>query len=168
MAMSNFPLKKTLIALSLAMSMMPAFANASSYRHMWVQCNEKFNGAECTKLGLYHIRKRGEDVSGVQYLQRACKLDNARACTILGNIFKDGKHACKDPFLAKRYFHKACVLGSSIACERYNHYRPYVVYRTKSIKEIVDDLFGKKMNEKCRCGTSAAPVKECIRHTNPK
>jgi TPR repeat protein len=143
-------------------------AGATTYKTMYFECNTRFNEKQCTELGLYHIRKRGEDVLGVQYLQKACKLDSARACTILGNIFKDGKRACKDPFLAKEYFDKGCRLGSHIACDRYNKYRPYVVYIKPSLLDLISDLKGENMNGKCKCGTLSAPAKECIDHSAPK
>jgi len=144
-----------------------------SYSAMYEQCMEKFNGAVCTDLALYTIKKRGETVKGIQYLQRACKLDNPRGCTILGNIFKEGKKACEDPFLAKRYYDKACRLGSEIACESYNNYRPKTVYEWKEIDEVMAEMFDVEIRKHrsmhgCKCKPTKPEKKECVDHSAPE
>lgn len=144
---------------------------ASSYGNMYTQCIEKFNGDSCAELGLYTIRKRGETVKGLQFIQRGCKLDNTRSCTILGNVFKDGIKACPNPYLAKRYYDKACRLGQETACEAYNKYRPDLIIKKKS-DNIIQRLFDIQTKEiyinGCKCPSTPTPKKECVDHSVPQ
>lgn len=52
-----------------------------------------------------------------QHFRAACDLENAEGCEKLGIISRDGLSRHKaDPVEARKWFEKACALGSATAC----------------------------------------------------
>ncbi len=56
-----------------------------------------------------------------QHFRAACDLDSAEGCEKLGIISRDGLSRHKpDPVEARKWFEKACALGSATACAQLN------------------------------------------------
>lgn len=69
--------------------------------------------AECLKIGIGVERDMDRAVA---YAQRACDAKLARACYVLGHIFRDGAGFGLDPAKAHQHFVDACMLGDDLAC----------------------------------------------------
>ena len=86
------------------------------------------HGHSCHMLG--DISLRGEDFSGAgekflhnpeiarTYLEQACDLGDADACSDLGGIHYEGAVIRKNPEEARRFFWRSCTSGSSYGCVR--------------------------------------------------
>lgn len=82
-------------------------------------CNFK-NTQACTELGnIYHEAQ--EFTKASEFYGRACKMNDAESCLILGFLYAQGKGVEQNPSIAKDFFGKACDLENDMGCESYRN-----------------------------------------------
>lgn len=84
---------------------------------------KKSNGNGCYKIGfMYYLGSNGfskDFKKALNYFLEACKNDYAQGCTFAGVSYKTGTGTKKDLATSKKFFAKACKLGSEKACKSF-------------------------------------------------
>lgn len=76
----------------------------------------------CYYLGLMYFNGEGAPQDyyvAVEYLEKACKLNNAEACSLLGMAYGSGKGVKQNYSIARQFFHKGCRFGDQKGCDYY-------------------------------------------------